>query len=316
MDQDVKWCALRPRRAPRGGKCLPLGGAPLPIRRSGGARQSWYRHGLDALERHTLVARTAGTQLAPSGIPLPADDAEVPDMKAEIAYRFAAAALALSLLRPVHAAATEYEEAANIRAAAELAVRMAAGTPAPQLIVTVDSLDARLRLNRCAMPLRATIAGDGQLRDHTTVAVRCESTSPWSLYIGAALASQMPVLVAQRALARDAVPAAADFATVLRRLPGLSSHYISDPAQLAGQRLRREVALGEALTADALLTAPVVRRGQQLTLLAHASGMDVRVTVVALADGKQDERIRVQNPGSQRVIEATVRSAQLVEVSL
>jgi flagella basal body P-ring formation protein FlgA len=249
-------------------------------------------------------------------MPPTTDDAEVPDMKADIAYRFAAAALTLSLLRPVHAAATEFEDPADIRAAAELAVRKAAGTPAPQLVVTVDPLDARLRLNRCAIPLRASIAGDGQLREHTTVAVRCESVSPWSLYIGVALATQLPVLVAQRALARDAVPTAVDFAPVLRLLPGVSSHYVSDPAQLRGQRLRRPIALGEALTADALLTEPVVKRGQQLTLLAHASGMDVRVTVVALADGKPDERIRVQNPSSQRVVEATVRSAQLVEVSL
>jgi flagella basal body P-ring formation protein FlgA len=126
----------------------------------------------------------------------------------------------------------------------------------------------------------------------------------------------MPVLVAQRALASGSLPDAAAFNVMTRRLPGLSNHYISDPAQLAGQRLRRPVAQGEALNADALLTAPIVKRGQQLTLLAHTAGMEVRVTVVALADGKPDERIRVQNPASQRIVEATVRSSQLVEVSL
>jgi flagella basal body P-ring formation protein FlgA len=74
--------------------------------------------------------------------------------------------------------------------------------------------------------------------------------------------------------------------------------------------------MGEALDADALLTAPIVHRGQQLTLLARTSGMDVRVAVVALTDGKPDERIRVQNLSSQRIVEATVRSSQLVEVPL
>lgn len=237
-------------------------------------------------------------------------------MRIELAYRFATAALALLLLRPVHAATAEYEDPADIRAAAELAVRKAAGTPAPQLLITVDALDARLRLARCAVPLHAFVAGDGQLREHSTITVRCESTSPWNLYMGVALASQLPVLVAQRALARDAVPTAADFALIERRLPGLSSRYLSDPAQLAGQRLRRAVAMGEALDADALLTAPIVHRGQQLTLLARTSGMDVRVAVVALTDGKPDERIRVQNLSSQRIVEATVRSSQLVEVPL
>ena len=53
-----------------------------------------------------------------------------------------------------------------------------------------------------------------------------------------------------------------------------------------------------------------------MTLLAHTAGMEVRVTVIALMDGKPDERIRVQNTVTQRVIEATVRSSQYAEVTL
>jgi len=231
-------------------------------------------------------------------------------------YRFAATAVAMVLLKPLHAAESSYTDLNSIRAAAEHAVRAAAGAAGAQLIVDVGMPDARLRLANCPVPLSASIAGDGQLRDRTTVGVRCDTGNHWAIYLGVALASELPVLVAQRALPSGAAADPAAFTLVTRRLPGLSSHYISDPALLAGQRLRRPVAQGEALNADALLTAPVVKRGQQLTLLAHAAGMEVRVTVVALADGKPDERIRVQNPASQRIVEATVRSSQLVEVSL
>lgn len=237
-------------------------------------------------------------------------------MNTRAVYRFGATAVAMLLLRPLHAGELELTDPATIRGAAEQAVRVAAGSPANGLFINVDALDPRLRLARCASPLRAFVAGDGQLRDRTTVGVHCDSGNHWSIYLGVGLATEMPVLVAQRAMASGAVPEATAFSAVTRRLPGLSSHYIGDPAQLTGQRLRRPVAAGEALNADALLTVPIVKRGQQLTLLAHASGMDVRVTVVALADGKADELIRVQNPSSQRIIEATVRSSQLVEVSL
>jgi len=247
--------------------------------------------------------------------------ATVRNLQSRVLYRFAATAVALMALRTVHAAspgavAPAYESPTAIAKAAELAVRAAAGSGAAGLIATPDTPDARLQLAACANPLRTSIAGDGQLREHTTVAVRCESPAPWTLYIGVTLSTAAPVLVAQRALARDAVPTAADFSTVVRHLPGLSSRYVSDAAQLAGQRLRRPVAMGEALDVDALSTAAVVHRGQQLTLLAHAAGMDVRVTVIALMDGRPDERIRVQNPASQRVLEATVRSSQYAEVTL
>jgi flagellar basal body P-ring formation protein FlgA len=237
-------------------------------------------------------------------------------MNQRVLHRFGATAVAMLLLRPVHAAEPAYTEAAAIRTAAEQAVRQAAGAAGDVLRVDVDAIDPRLRLAHCANALSAFVAGDGQLRDRTTVGVRCEADSRWSIYLGAALSSEMPVLVARHAMAAGSHPAADDFSVVTRRLPGLSSRYLSDPAQLAGQRLRRPVAMDEALNADSVAVAPIVHRGQEITLLAHGGGMDVRVTVVALSDGRPDELIRVQNPGSQRIVEATVRSSQLVEVSL
>ena len=231
-------------------------------------------------------------------------------------YRFAATAVAMVLLKPLHAAADGYTDLNAIRTVAEQALRGAAGQAGAQLIINVSMPDARLRLANCPAPLSASITGDGQLHDCTTVGVHCDSGAHWVIYLSAALASEFPVLVAQHALARGAAPLPGDFDTVTRRLPGLSTNYVSDTARLAGQHLRRPLAQGEVLTADALATAALVHRGQQLTLLAHTSGMDVRVTVVALADGRPDELIKVQNLASQRIVEATVRSAQLVEISL
>ena len=238
------------------------------------------------------------------------------NLKTRTFFRFAATAVALMTLKTVHAAGQGYEQPATIAKAAEAAVREAAGNGAANLVAVADAPDSRLQLGACAIPLHTAIAGDGQLREHTTVAVRCESSAPWTLYIGVTLSTHAPVLVAQRALARDAVPTAADFTTVMRSLPGLSNHYVSDVSQLSGQRLRRPVSMGEALDVDALSISAVVHRGQQMTLLAHTAGMEVRVTVIALMDGKPDERIRVQNTVTQRVIEATVRSSQYAEVTL
>jgi flagella basal body P-ring formation protein FlgA len=237
-------------------------------------------------------------------------------MNLRMLKRFALAALTLLLLKPFGAFADEIADPAELRAAAEQAVRAAAGSATGKLEVTAETLDERLRLAACAGPLLATIAGDGQLRERTTVNVRCNEGTRWSIYMGVNLASELPVLVAQRPLAIGSVPAAADFEVVVRRLPGVSSRYVGDVAQLAGQRMRRPLALGEALAADALAIAPIVHRGQQLTLVARAGGMEVRTTGIALADGRPAERIRVQNLASQKVIEAVVRGPDLAEVAL
>lgn len=182
--------------------------------------------------------------------------------------------------------------------------------------VTVDNLDSRLRLPACSQALSGFIAGDGQIRDHTAVGVRCDGTAHWTIYAQVSVSSSVPVLIARRALVQNAAPTAIDFDVETRRMPGLYTHYISDPALLAGQRLRRPIATGEILTANDLLTAPVIHRGDQITVLAQAGGMQIRASAIALSDGCPDDRIRAQNLSSQRVVEGVVRSAGVIEVVL
>jgi flagella basal body P-ring formation protein FlgA len=182
--------------------------------------------------------------------------------------------------------------------------------------VTVDNLDSRLRLPACSQALSGFIAGDGQVRDHTAVGVRCEGTAHWTIYAQVSVSCSVPVLVARRALVQNAAPTGTDFDVETRRMPGLYTHYIGDPALLAGQRLRRAISTGEVLTASDLLTAPVIHRGDQITVIAQTGGMQIRASAIALSDGCPDDRIRAQNLSSQRVVEGVVRSAGVIEVVL
>jgi len=182
--------------------------------------------------------------------------------------------------------------------------------------VTVDNLDARLRLPACSQALSGFIAGDGQIRDHTAVGIRCDGSAHWTIYAQVSVSCSVPVLIARHAIAQNGAPAATDFDVETRRMPGMYSHYIGDPALLAGQRLRRAISVGEVLTADDLLTAPVIHRGDQITVIALAGGMEIRASAVALSDGRPDDRIRAQNLSSQRVVEGVVRSAGVIEVVL
>ena len=182
--------------------------------------------------------------------------------------------------------------------------------------VTVDNLDPRLRLPACSQSLSGFIAGDGLIRDHTAVGVRCDGTAHWTIYAQVSVSCSIRVLIARHTLGQNVAPSATDFDIETRRMPGLYSHYIGDPALLAGQRLRRALSAGEVLTADALLTAPVIHRGDQITVIAQAGGMQIRASAIALSDGRPDDRIRAQNLSSQRVVEGVVRSAGVIEVVL
>jgi flagella basal body P-ring formation protein FlgA len=203
-----------------------------------------------------------------------------------------------------------------IAAAAEHALRSQAGADAATLTLQPTPLDARLRLIACDRPLHAAIMGDGEVHARTVVAVSCEGAVRWTIYTSFAVESRITVLVARRALAIGSALAPSDVQSETRKVPGLAVDYVCDPAAIAGQQLARAVAAGAPLPLEALVPAPLVRRGQEVVLLARAGGIEVRVAAVALADGRLAEHIKVENSSSQRVVEGIVRSTNLVEAPL
>jgi flagellar basal body P-ring formation protein FlgA len=203
-----------------------------------------------------------------------------------------------------------------ISAAAENAVRAQAGANAKLLTLQAAPLDARLRVAACDRPLTGSLTDSNLLRAQTTVAVRCEGPVRWTIYTSVNVESQATVLVARRALARNAETTAADFQLESRRVPGMISAYVTDTGALSGQRLSRPVVAGEPLSLESLAPANLIHRGQEVVLLARSGSLEVRVAGIALADGRASDRIRVQNVSSQRVVEGVVRSDSVVEAPL
>jgi flagellar basal body P-ring formation protein FlgA len=212
--------------------------------------------------------------------------------------------------------ATGLLDPATISIAAQAAVRAQAGPAAGALLLQSAPLDPHLRIAACDQPLQAFVTGDGQLHNQTMVGVRCDGSVHWTLYISVTVQSQADVLIARRALERDAELTPADFQLENRRVPGALGAYVTEPASLVGQRLRRPLAGGAPLEFDALAPAFLIHRGQQVVLLARAGGVEVRMAGIALADGRASESIRVQNVSSERIVEGIVRSNSVVEAPL
>lgn len=209
--------------------------------------------------------------------------------------------------------AVAWQSHESIRKAAEVAVAQTLTGPAD---LVADSPDPRLRLIRCDQPLTARVPTTGVRSARLTAEVRCEGAQPWKLYLPVAVATTRPVVVATRALARDAVLAPGDVR--LAKLPAGTAQAgtLADTTYAIGQRLRRPLDEGQAIT-TALIAAPVlVRRGQQVSVEAQAGSLLVRMAGVALKDGALGDIIEVESASSGRTVEAVVRSAKSVEVLL
>lgn len=224
---------------------------------------------------------------------------------------------ALGLMQLASAADDGLQSHASIQAAARaFLVEHLQRTQGVTPEVEDGRLDPRLQLARCELPLEAFLPPGGRASGNTTVGVRCSGGQPWTLYVPVRVAVSGPVVVVTRPLARGDLIGDGDLQVVERDLGQLPFGYLQDPAEATGKQLLRPLSAGTALT-PAMLEAPrLVRRGQQVTLLAIAGSVEVRMTGTALGDAAAGERVRVRNVNSKRIIEGVVTPSGQVQVDM
>ena len=81
-----------------------------------------------------------------------------------------------------------------------------------------------------------------------------------------------------------------------------------------GLTASRPISGGAFLTNQQLVAAKAVQRGQSVTLVADLGGMSVRMSGKALSDGLVNQRVRVENLSSGKIVEGIARSEQVVEI--
>ncbi len=227
-------------------------------------------------------------------------------------------ALLAAFTTPAHADPTIHPPA-DIAAAAETFARTRL-VEAPES-ANVDSevkaanLDPRLRLARCETPLEPFLPSGSQIRGNSSVGVRCPDTPGWTIYVPVTVQSWAEVLVLVRSLPRGATVTEADVTTQRQEVSRLARGWIGSLDDLTDRRLARATAAGAILTPSVLETAPVVKRGEQVTLRASAGGIEIHASGVALADAGLGQRVSVRNQSSQRVVEGRVVGPGIVEFS-
>jgi flagella basal body P-ring formation protein FlgA len=100
-----------------------------------------------------------------------------------------------------------------------------------------------------------------------------------------------------------------------RTVSGPGDDYLTDMAELSGRIVKRPLGAGAALTADAMAADAVIKRGQEVTLLAAAGGMEVRARGVAMTDAPAAGRVKAQNLSSGRIVEGVVETADVIRIT-
>lgn len=177
-------------------------------------------------------------------------------------------------------------------------------------------INEHVQLQRCTEPVKPLVSAGGHMNDRLLVELRCPSTPGWHIYVPVRVVGRSPVSIAARAIVAGTVLTEKDVRVEERDVSELPPGYVDDPTVAVGLTASRPIASGAVITNQLLAAAKAVQRGQTVTLVADAGAMTVRMAGRALSDGLVNQRVRVQNLSSGKVVEGIARSEQVVEIIL
>ena len=221
----------------------------------------------------------------------------------------------LTLMTPSGRAETiEWQPVGDIATTAESFLAARTGAFSGNTTVQAGNIDPRQRLARCDQALSGFLRTGTEIKARTIVGVRCSGSKPWKVYVPVDVIVTESVLIARKTLNKGHVLSATDLIEEPRDVSRLRSGYLSEPTEVIGQRLKTQVIAGKILVPSMLEVEIVIRRGQTVTLTAGRDDFSIAMTGTALMNGALNQRIRVENTHSGRVVEGVVRSREHVEV--
>lgn len=212
------------------------------------------------------------------------------------------------------ATVSRWHAIADIAATAENYVSSVVGTADQRITPQAGRLDPRLQLPQCTKDLEAFQQRGAKISSRTVVGVRCDGANPWKVYVPVDVIVTETVLVARRTLPSGHIFTADDVSPEQRDVSRLVGGYLSRPGDLLGKKLKHSLMAGRVITPSMLKADIMVRRGQMVTIVVRNNSISIRMMGKALTDGAQNQRIRVENTKSKRVVEGIVRSPEQVEV--
>ena len=180
--------------------------------------------------------------------------------------------------------------------------------------ISAGNLDRRLRLAECSEDLNIFWPPSGKRTGNISIGVSCESEKPWKLYVQAKVATFSEVAILSRPVVRGEVLTRELLLLESREISRTGRQFITNPEQLLGYRFIRNVNAGKALQPRMLETPLLIKKGQQVTIIAGNPTLQVRMAGQAMRDGAKGDIIRVRNLSSSRIVEGEVLEKGVVKI--
>lgn len=181
-----------------------------------------------------------------------------------------------------------------------------------QADVKAGTIDERLPLTRCEDALTISLPARMEIRRNTTVYLKCEGDKPWDLYLPVRVSIQKPYVTVAAPVAKGDILSESMLTLAYQDQTLIRGDYLTDPSALIGVRSKRELKPGQPIR---LTQVCVVCKGDQVTLSAENSSMQIKTMARALQDGSFGDMIRLVNIRSGRAVQGQVSAVGSVVVT-
>jgi flagellar basal body P-ring formation protein FlgA len=178
--------------------------------------------------------------------------------------------------------------------------------------VHVGAIDQNLKLAECP-EVQVFMPTGSRAWGKTSVGVRCNAPSTWTIYVQATVNVMAQYLVATAPLAQGQVVTAQDVMFENGDLTQLPAGVFTDQEQAVGRTVSISMTAGAVLRQDVLKAAPVVQQGQIVTLVSKGRGFSVSAEGLAIAKANEGQVVQVKVASGQMVT-GIARNGGQVEV--
>jgi len=187
--------------------------------------------------------------------------------------------------------------------------------PKTRVEYSVAPLDNRLNVADCSKPVKIETRDNGQPNARINLQVSCQPEN-WSIYLPIDLAMYRPVVVSVKPLTHGSTIEADDVQLTEYNVSQITGSYMSSLDEVIGKDVKRSIAAGLPVQEQQLMPPLMVKRGEAVMIRASSSIVAVKVSGIAMTDGRLGEQIRIKNDSSSRIVSATMVGPNLAEVAM
>jgi flagella basal body P-ring formation protein FlgA len=174
-----------------------------------------------------------------------------------------------------------------------------------------NPLNSSAQLPACSQPLQVS-SDSSSLLNRQRLTLRCNDQPGWSVVVSSQASIFLPAVFARQTIERGHTISAEQLSLQELDIGKAPRGFFNRLDQVVGMGAKRRIRANQALSPNVLATPLLVRRGQQVKILASHDGISASTLGEALENGGLDAVIRVKNLSSGKTIDSKVLEAGVV----